>query len=172
MRGSPPDRGKDERTGMAETRMRSIAKAISWRTTGTIDTFVISWMITGHAASAGGIAVTEVFTKLILYYLHERVWMRLRRRAPHGADSHGRSLAKAVSWRLTGSADTFLIGWIITGHAGMAGGIAATELLTKIALFYFHERVWARIGWGRTPQAPMPPMEPGLALAEAGGAAR
>jgi uncharacterized membrane protein len=145
---------------MAETRTRSIAKAISWRTTGTLDTFVLSWLITGHAGTAGGIAVTEVFTKLVLYYLHERVWLVLRRRhrTAGAADSHGRSLAKAVSWRLTGSADTFLIGWVITGHAATAGGIAATELLTKIVLFYLHERAWAQIHWGRV--APSAAAEP------------
>lgn len=155
---------------MAETRMRSIAKAISWRTTGTIDTFLISWLITGHAASAGGIAATEVVTKFILYYLHERAWLMARRRHSGATDSHGRSLAKAITWRATGSADTFLIGWIITGHAGLAGGIAATELMTKIALFYLHERAWARIGWGRQSPSPILAAEPDLALAQ--GAAR
>jgi uncharacterized membrane protein len=59
---------------MAENHTRSIAKAVSWRVTGTIDTFVIAWLITGRAATAGGIAATEVFTKLVLFYLHERGW--------------------------------------------------------------------------------------------------
>lgn len=63
-------------------------------------------------------------------------------------DVHGRSLAKAVSWRLTGSLDTFVISFILTGHAAMAGSIAGTELLTKILLYYFHERAWSFIKWG------------------------
>ncbi len=58
------------------------------------------------------------------------------------ADSHARSVAKAVSWRATGTADTFLISWLITGTAALAGGIAATEVLTKVVLFYLHERGW------------------------------
>ena len=44
---------------MAEARKRSIAKALSWRATGTLDTFVLSWAITGLAASAAAIAATE-----------------------------------------------------------------------------------------------------------------
>ncbi len=63
---------------MAETHRRSIAKAISWRATGTLDTFLISWLITGELALAGGIAGTEVMTKLVLFYLHERAWTRIR----------------------------------------------------------------------------------------------
>ena len=60
-----------------------------------------------------------------------------------------RSLAKAVSWRITGSIDTFIVSWLITGQALLASGIAFTELLTKIVLYWFHERVWNRITWGK-----------------------
>lgn len=65
------------------------------------------------------------------------------------ADSNTRSLAKAISWRATGTADTFLISWLITGEPLVATGIAATEVLTKIFLFWAHERVWNQIKWGR-----------------------
>ena len=51
------------------------------------------------------------------------------------SDTPVRSLAKAVSWRITGTIDTFIISWIITGHILLATGIAFTEILTKIALF-------------------------------------
>ena len=65
-------------------------------------------------------------------------------------DTPVRSLAKAVSWRITGTIDTFIISWIITGHVLLASGIAFTEIMTKILLFWAHERVWNRIRWGRT----------------------
>ena len=64
-------------------------------------------------------------------------------------DTPVRSLAKAVSWRVTGTIDTFLISWLITGQALLASGIAFTEIMTKILLFWAHERVWNRISWGR-----------------------
>ena len=63
-----------------------------------------------------------------------------------------RSLVKAITWRLTGSLDTFIISWIITGHVGLASGIAVTELVTKVFLYWAHERIWNRIGWGRNAQ--------------------
>lgn len=65
-----------------------------------------------------------------------------------GREAHCRSLAKAVSWRITGTVDTFIISAIVTGKLTIAGSIAATELLTKILLYYFHERIWAVIPWG------------------------
>jgi len=58
----------------AETHARSILKAASWRTLGTIDTFAISWFMTGRVELAGSIAGLELATKIAWYYLHERVW--------------------------------------------------------------------------------------------------
>ncbi len=75
-------------------------------------------------------------------------------------ESHARSLAKAASWRVTGTLDTFVISWLITGHAMLASGIAATEVLTKVSLFYLHERAWSRVRWGRSVA---PAMAPGSA---------
>ena len=65
------------------------------------------------------------------------------------SDTNARSLAKAISWRVTGTIDTFIISFIITGHALLASGIALTEVLTKVFLFWAHERVWNRIEWGK-----------------------
>ena len=68
-----------------ETRARSLAKAISWRVTGTLDTMLISLVITGSLRLAAAIGLTEVATKSLLYYLHERAWLKVpfgRRRMP------------------------------------------------------------------------------------------
>jgi len=62
---------------MKEKRYRSIIKTISWRVTGTIDTFLVSYLVTGKVGIAASISIVEVFTKLLLYYLHERLWNRL-----------------------------------------------------------------------------------------------
>jgi len=60
-----------------------------------------------------------------------------------------RSLVKAISWRITGSIDTFIVSWIITGELIMAGSIASVEVITKIALYWAHERVWNKIQIGK-----------------------
>jgi uncharacterized membrane protein len=60
----------------AETHARSVLKAVSWRTLGTLDTFAISWLLTGRAEIAGSIAGIEIITKIAWYYLHERIWRR------------------------------------------------------------------------------------------------
>ena len=52
----------------------SLLKAVSWRVVGTIDTVAISYIITGQVRSALSIGGFEVFSKMLLYYLHERAW--------------------------------------------------------------------------------------------------
>ena len=52
----------------------SFAKGITWRVVGSIDTISIAWLVTGKIHAAVSIGSVEVFTKLLLYYLHERAW--------------------------------------------------------------------------------------------------
>lgn len=53
-----------------------------------------------------------------------------------------RHLAKTLTWRILATTDTFLIAWLITGQLDWAGTIAGIEVLTKMFLYYAHERVW------------------------------
>ena len=57
---------------------RSVAKAFSWRFTGTIDTVIVSYLVTGEVGSAFAIGGVEVFTKFFLYFLHERIWNKIK----------------------------------------------------------------------------------------------
>ncbi len=59
-----------------------------------------------------------------------------------------RSLAKAISWRITGSLDTILLAWLFTQSVNTALAIGLTEVLTKTLLYYWHERAWSRIRLG------------------------
>ena len=124
---------------------RALAKAVTWRVVGTADTFVWALLITQKPLSAAMIGGAEVFTKIFLYYLHERLW-RLLKWAPQ---ARTRSLVKSISWRVVGSVDTFILSYIFTGKATYAVSIMGAEAITKIVLYYFHERIWRRVSWGR-----------------------
>ena len=58
------------------TRKRSLLKTITWRIVGTLDTMIISWIITGSFKWGVAIGSVEVVTKMVLYYLHERAWYK------------------------------------------------------------------------------------------------
>ena len=75
----------------------------------------------------------------------------------HPPIARSRSFTKAVTWRVVGSLDTTILGFLMPWAFGLSMGksakvalsIAAVESVTKIALFYAHERAWARVPWGR-----------------------
>mgnify|MGYP003146992151 CR=1 FL=1 len=56
--------------------------------------------------------------------------------------SKKRHLAKTITWRIIASTDTLLIGWLLTGSWKIGTSIASIEVVTKILLYYFHERAW------------------------------
>lgn len=132
-----------------EAHWRSFVKGVSWRAVGTADTFVWSLLITHKPFDAGAIAGLETITKVVLYYLHERIWHLI----DWNPDGHLRSLVKAIVWRVVGSLDTFMLSYIVTGKLKYAIQIASVEALTKIFLYYLHERVWKMIRWGKTDDA-------------------
>jgi uncharacterized membrane protein len=69
------------------------------------------------------------------------------------SDRPWRSLAKAVSWRATGSIDTMILAFVFTGNLKIAAAIGATEVFTKILLYFIHERIWSRLSFGLSPEA-------------------
>ena len=122
---------------------RHIAKTLTWRIVGTMDTVVLSWIITGNPLTGLKIGVSEVITKMVLYYFHERVWFNIGIR-----DSRKRHLIKTITWRIIGTLDTFLLSWLISGNPLTGFKIGAAEVVTKMILYYVHERAWYRINYG------------------------
>lgn len=65
------------------------------------------------------------------------------------SESSSRSIAKSISWRILGTIDTFIISWMVTGETLIAFSIGSIEIITKMVLYFFHERIWNTIKWGR-----------------------
>ena len=61
-----------------------------------------------------------------------------------------RSLAKTITWRIVAALDTFAISYVVTGSFAWAGSIVGVEAVTKMLLYYGHERLWGHIRWGVT----------------------
>ena len=60
-----------------------------------------------------------------------------------------RSVMKTISWRVIGTIDTILISWFVTGTIKLALSIGVIELISKMVLYFFHERLWNYIQWGK-----------------------
>lgn len=128
---------------------RHIAKAVTWRILGTLDTILLAWLISGSPFTGIQIGLAEVVTKMVLYYFHERVWFNQEIKIFSGKwSSRRRHVAKTISWRIVGTLDTMLLAWIITGNAVTGLKIGLTEVVTKMLLYYLHERMWYRFDFG------------------------
>lgn len=122
---------------------RHIAKAITWRLVGTIDTIILSWIISGNPVFGLKIGALEVVSKTILYYFHERVWYQTNVNNPNK-----RHMYKTVTWRMVGSIDTIIIGYLVTGNAIIGLKIGFFEVATKLILYYLHEKIWYKSNFG------------------------
>ncbi|MBK5215086.1 MAG: DUF2061 domain-containing protein [Flavobacteriaceae bacterium] len=132
-----------------QSRKRHLAKTITWRCVGTLDTILLSWAITGNPWIGLKIGLSEVLTKMVLYYFHERVWFRVNlSKSGDLRESRKLHILKTFSWRGVGTLDTMLLSWIITGNPLTGFKIGLLELLTKTILYYLHERVWSRSDYG------------------------
>ena len=163
----PEDAIRDPAYSPTVKASRSIAKAVSWRVVGTLDTLLLSWAVItyigpllGRAAesgsenlkTAGYIALTEIGTKITLFFLHERAWARTKwgvgTEDGDRVVSHARTATKTATWRTLASADTVLLALIFTGNIGTAVSIGGIEIFTKLLLYFLHERAWVRIKFG------------------------
>ena len=122
---------------------RHILKTITWRTIGSLDTLLLSWFISGNLSIGIQIGVVEVVTKMILYYVHERLWFKA-----DIENTNKRHIIKTFSWRAIGTIDTFILAWIITGNPLTGLKIGVSEVFTKMLLYYGHEKLWYRINFG------------------------
>ena len=135
-----------------ESHIRSLLKGISWRVIATTDTILVALLITclfGECSleDAFKIGAAEFVIKFVVYYLHERFWQKYR---PEGGVTTKHTLYKSISWRLVATTMTFIIsGAVLESFNEVALFIALTELITKFALYYFHERLWLRLPLGK-----------------------
>jgi len=122
---------------------RHLAKTITWRILGTLDTLLLSWYISNDITIGVQIGFFELVSKMILYYVHERLWFKSKIES-----SNKRHLLKTFSWRGIGTLDTIVLGWIITGNPLTGLKIGGAEVITKMLLYYGHEKIWYRINYG------------------------
>ncbi len=122
---------------------RHLAKTITWRIIGTLDTLLLAWFISGDMSTGVKIGGLELVTKMILYYFHERLWFNT-----NITSSNKRHILKTFSWRGIGTLDTILLGWLITGNPFTGLKIGGAEVITKMLLYFGHEKLWYRINFG------------------------
>lgn len=133
----------------SETTGRSAAKAFMWRIIAGSVTLLTSLKVSGSMAVALKIVGSDFFSKAFTMFLGERIMNKSQAGRKSGADSTGRSVAKALIWRLFAICNTLSVSFFFAGDLKMASKIAGSDAIFKTALMVFYERSWAKIEWGK-----------------------
>jgi len=126
-----------------KSRLRHILKSFTWRFIASLDTFFLSYLISSNFTISISISSIEVITKLILYYLHERFWFN-----SNLTNSKIRHLVKPFTWRAIGTLDTLIISSLLFDDFFMGAQLASLETLTKLVLYYLHDKIWYKLKFG------------------------
>ena len=125
---------------------RSLVKTVTWRLIGSMDTFVVSYIVTGTFEVALKIGGIGLCTKMIMYFVHELVWNKHKKKGLTAK----RSFFKTMTWRMIGSLDTFIISLFVLEAVATAATIGGIGFFTKSILYFLHERAWGKVKWLKT----------------------
>ena len=125
------------------SQLRHLLKSFTWRFIASIDTFLLSYILSSDFKISISISSVELITKLILYYLHERFWFN-----SNLANSKIRHLVKPFTWRAIGTLDTLIISSLLFDDFFMGAQLASFETLTKLVLYYLHDKLWYKLKFG------------------------
>lgn len=122
--------------------LQHVLKSLSWRIFASIDTFFLVYLLTGSFKIGFSILSSDFIIKFLVYYMHEGFWIKFKFK-----NLNKKHFIKAFSWRILGSLITFSLSWIITGNPITGLKIGAFETITKILLYYFHEKIWQNLNF-------------------------
>lgn len=133
----------------SETAVRSAVKAFCWRVIAGGVTFVTTLRFSGSASVALKVVGADFFSKAFTMFIGERLMNKSAAGRKKGSDDVGRSVAKALIWRLFAICNTLTMAIFVAKDLSIASKIASTDAVFKTALMFVYERVWARIQWGK-----------------------
>ena len=137
------------KTNFSETTLRSAVKAFCWRIIAGSVTFVTSLRFSGSLTTALSIVGSDFFSQAFTMFIGERLMNKSPAGRKSGADDIGRSLTKALVWRLFAIANTLTMALFVAKDLKMASKIAGSDAFFKTGLMFAYERVWAKIEWGK-----------------------
>lgn len=153
-----------------ESRLRTFARSMTWRVSGVALAVALTWYFTGNPALGVELGLAYNLVRLSTHYFHDRGWARVRWGMRHTAepDEHGmhsqetklRTFLRSVTWRISGVALTVLLAIGLTGDLTLGLELGVSYNAIRLSTHYFHDRAWARWGWGMLHHEGDPPEPP------------
>ncbi len=129
-----------------EKRTRSAVKSIVWRIMGFIILAIVTYCFTGSYIQTGMITIIDQLTSLVVFYLHERIWLKMKK--PEG--ELARSLCKMFTYETVfGNIILGIVSYLVTRNWKTMTAITLTYVSIKHVMYICNEFVWKRFSWGK-----------------------
>jgi uncharacterized membrane protein len=123
---------------MTSSRLSSLGKSVTWRVMGVLVLGAVTYFFTRHWVITTAITLVHHSTFVVVFYLHERAWMRVGR--PTG---RARNVIKALTYEIIlGMGIGGLIVLAFTGQWSKVTAITGTYTAIKLVMYYFYDRAW------------------------------
>jgi uncharacterized membrane protein len=132
-----------------ETNLRTVIKTMCYRTAVAVSIFLAS-LAMNYGAGFGIKFVILVYTLgFVSFFVHERLWLRIKWGMIDTYDTHRRTTAKTVTWRLWSLIVLFVFGMIIGLKSSEAFEWTVVTNILFVVIHYTHERIWNIISWNK-----------------------
>lgn len=132
-----------------DTTIRTFIKTLSYRLTAAFTVFLLSIVLSYGAGFGIKFVIITLTIGFLLFYIHERVWVRIKWLKDGLYDTKKRSLVKTVSWRIMSFIALFIIGMLLGLSSNDAFHWTIINNIAFIVVHYIHERVWNKVTWGK-----------------------
>ena len=123
---------------MSLTHKQCMLKSLIWRIMGVVVLAAVTYFFTRHWITTTYITFVHHATFLLVFYLHERLWIKL-----YNKDCPKRRIAKAVTYEIIlGMGLGGLIVYFFTGEFSKVTEITGTYTVIKLIMYYIYEKVW------------------------------
>jgi|TARA_R110002153_G_scaffold223416_2_gene375924 uncharacterized membrane protein len=137
-----------------DRRLRSLAKVVTMRIIFTFVHIFNTWTVTGSFLMGLKVAGLAFFVNPALYWLHERGWNlyqfgRITHAKRKFNEGNLRSIAKDITWRVVITGSNFFLPYFVTGSLKFGLTIMSMATIINMTIYFFHERLWNIVPWGR-----------------------
>lgn len=127
-----------------ETRKRSLTRSVVWRIIGIVFLALVTYLYTGDLITTTLVTVLHHGTFIVVYYLHERFWLKIR----WLKDSRWKPIARVITYEvILGNVILGIITLCLTGSIQTMTAITLTYICNKYWMYYVYDYVWGRIRW-------------------------
>lgn len=133
-----------------DSNLRTFIKTLTYRILSVITVLALSILMDYGSGFGLKFVIITMTLGFLLFFIHEKIWIKIKWLKDNSYDTKKRSLVKTISWRVMSFIALFFIGLVLGLSSENALSWTIWNNLAFIVVHYLHERMWNKITWGRS----------------------